>query len=126
MNRADMASVLWGLFEDALSYQTSLGIRRKIPEYVRFYEGDQWPAPTKSTKNLPRPVINIVKMICRIKKSAILASPVRIIYKCADRGVNTQRLNSFSESVLKELDQDELDRRAIDDGVKKGSYFYHY
>jgi len=126
MNRSEMASVLWGLYEDALSYQTSLGIRRKIPEYIRFYEGEQWPAPTKSTKNLPRPVINIVKMICRIKKSAILASPVRIIYKCADRGVNTQRLNSFSESVLKELDQEELDRRAIDDGVKKGSYFYHY
>ncbi len=126
MNRGDIALRLWELYENALSYQTSMGIRRRIPEYVRFYEGDQWPAPTRNTKNLPRPVINIVKMICRLKKSAILSSPIRIIYKCADKSVNVQRLNSFSDTVLKELDQDAIDKCAIDDGVKKGSYFYHY
>ena len=126
MTKAEIARLIWARYEDALSYQTSLGIRKSIPEYVSFYEGKQWPTPTKNTKNLPRPVINIVKMICRLKKSAILSSPVRIVYKCKDKRVDADTFNRFSTHVLREMDQDSLDKAAVDDGVKKGSYFYHY
>lgn len=126
MTKAEIARLIWARYEDALSYQTGLGIRKSIPEYVSFYEGKQWPAPTKNTKNLPRPVINIVKMICRLKKSAILSTPVRIVYKCKDKRVDADTFNKFSSHVLREMDQDSLDKAAVDDGVKKGSYFYHY
>lgn len=114
------------LYQAGLDYQNRIGLRRKIPMYVDFYEGKQWPSSTESTKNLPRPVINIVKMICRSKKSAILATPAKIIYKSYSPKTNVERLRSFAESVLCELGQDMLDKNAIDDGVKKGSYFYHY
>jgi hypothetical protein len=65
-------------------------------------------------------------MICRNKKSAILSTPIRILYKSQDRRVDTDTLNAFSDTVLKELDQDAIDKNAIDDATKKGSYFYHY
>jgi len=126
MTEKELARVIWDRYESALEYQISSGIRKSIPEYVSFYEGKQWPAPTKNTKNLPRPVINIVKMICRLKKSAILSTPVRIIYKCGDKSVDTDTLNDFSAHILKEIDQDSIDREAIDEATKKGSYFYHY
>ncbi|MBQ8392795.1 MAG: hypothetical protein IJX51_03375 [Clostridia bacterium] len=126
MTREEMAKEIWRKYEDALSLQTSMGLRKSIPEYVDFFEGRQWPAPTRNTKNLPRPVINIVKMICRLKKSAILSSPVRIIYKCRDKRIDIDTFNEFSSFILKEIDQDALDKIAIDDATKKGSYFYHY
>lgn len=122
----DTQTKLYKMYLDGLDYQAKIGIRHSIPNNIRFFEGNQWPTPTENTKNLPRPVINIIRMICRSKKSAILSSPVKIHFKSYTQGVNLSRLNSFAQGVLKELGQDNLDKLAIDDGVKKGSYFYHY
>ena len=72
---------LWKMYERGLEYQSRMGLRTSIPKNIDFYEGRQWPQPTESTKNLPRPVINIIKMICRSKRSAILSTPVKILYK---------------------------------------------
>ena len=117
---------LYKMYQDGIDYQCKLGIRDSIPTSIRFYEGKQWPNSTENTKNLPRPVINIVKMICRSKKSAILSTPVRIIYKSYIQSTNISKFNSFADSIFKDLGQEKLDRLAIDDGIKKGSYFYHY
>lgn len=117
---------LWDMYQDGIAYQNSSGISKNIPTFVKFFEGNQWPAPTKNTKNLPRPVINIIKMICRNKKSAILSTPVKIIYRAEDETVDTTKFNNFAEYIQREIGQEVLDKRAIDDGVKKGSYFFHY
>lgn len=125
-DRDDETTTLWDDYQNGLAYQSSSGLSKKLPEYVRFYEGKQWAAPTKNTKNLPRPVINIVKMICRNKKSAITSVPVKIIYRAEDETVDVEKFNNFADYIQKEIGQEGLDSNAIDDGVKKGSYFYHY
>ena len=117
---------LWSDFQNARAYQTNIGLTQKIPLYVRFYEGDQWPKPTKLTKSLPRPVINITKMICRSKKSSILSTPVKLVYQADDDTVNVEKFNRFAEYIQKEINQDALDKKGISDAVKKGSYFFHY
>ncbi len=117
---------LYKMYKNGLSYQAKIGISQSIPQAIDFFEGRQWPAPTESTKNLPRPVINIVKQICRSKKAAILSTPVKTVFKSYTQCVDVSKFNSFAESIFKELGQDSLDKLAIDDGVKKGSYFYHY
>ena len=117
---------LWDDYQNGLSYQATSGLAKNLPAFVKFYEAKQWPAPTKNTKNLPRPVVNIIKMICRNKKSAILASPVKIIYKAEDYMADVEKFNNFADYIQKEIGQEALDKKAIDDGVKKGSYFYHY
>lgn len=119
-------TALWTLFQNGRAYQSNIGLTVKIPLYVRFYEGDQWPKPTKRTMNLPRPVINITKMICRNKKSAILSTPVKLVYKADDAHVDCERFNRFSDYIQKEIGQAALDKKGVGDGVKKGSYFYHY
>lgn len=119
-------TTLWDDYQNGLSYQSSSGLSQNLPEYVRFFEGKQWKPPTKNTKNLPRPVVNIVKMICRNKKSAILATPVKLVYRAERDGVDVEKFNRFAEYIQKEIGQESLDKKAIDDGVKKGSYFYHY
>ena len=117
---------LWKMYLDGVRYQSTLGLRTSIPQNVDFYEGRQWPPPTESTKNLPRPVVNIVKMICRSKRASILSTPVKLLYKSYSPRTDTERLNDFLDSILKELNQEGLDKLAVDDGIKKGSYFYHY
>ncbi len=123
---ADKETHLWSLYKEGIDYQNKLGLRRTIPQNVDFYEGRQWPSPTESTKNLPRPVVNIVKMICRSKKSSILSTPVKIYYKAFTPNADLEKLNSFCQYLQKEFNQEGLDKLAIDDGIKKGSYFYHY
>ncbi len=113
-------------YDKAIAYQSSLGITKDFPKFVRFFEGKQWPKPTKNTQNLPRPVINITKMICRNKKSAILAKRLRLVYKAEDNSVNVEKFNEFAAYIMKEMGQEALDKLAIDDAVKKGPYCYHY
>lgn len=131
---SDISSVaevtaVWEQYRLGVEYQKRLGLWRDLPVFVDFYEGRQWPAPTKRTKNLPRPVVNITKMICRNKKSAILSAPVRLIYRAADdvdREINVEKFNRFGAYIQRELGQEELDKRAIHMATIKGSYFYHY
>ena len=59
-------------------------------------------------------------MICRNKKSAILATPVKIIYKAEDEMADVEKFNNFAAYIQKEIGQEALDKKAIDDGVKKG------
>lgn len=113
-------------YDKAVAYQSTLGITKDYPKFVRFYEGKQWPKPTKNTRNLPRPVINFTKMICRNKKSAILAKRLRLNYKPEQAGVDVSKFNEYGAYVMKELGQDALDKLCIDDAVKKGSYVFHY
>lgn len=125
-NVTRIPSYCYALYLDALTKRQTMDLRDKIPACIDFYEGRQWPEPTESTKNLPRPVVNIIKMICRSKKGAILSTPVKIQYKSYSSYTDTERFNAFAKSVFKDMHQDELDRRGIDDGIKKGSYFFHY
>ena len=43
-------TTLWDDYQNGLSYQASSGLSKKLPEFVRFYEGKQWAAPTKNTQ----------------------------------------------------------------------------
>ena len=126
MSRELETTKLWEDYQNGLAYQGSTGLSKNLPTFVRFYEGDQWAKPTDATKNLPRPVVNIIKMICRSKKSAILSTPVKIVYQSDSPSVDVERFNHFADYIQKEYGQEALDKKAIDDAVKKGSYFYHY
>lgn len=119
-------TALWTDYRNGLAYQASSNMTEKLPKFVRFYEGNQWAKATQKTKNLPRPVINIVKMICRSKKSGILSTPVKIVYESDDGRVDVEKFNRFAEYIQKEIAQNVLDEKAIRDGVIKGSYFFHY
>lgn len=119
-------TTLWDDYQNGLSYQASSGLSKKLPEFVRFYEGKQWLRLPKTRATCRVRVVNIIKMICRSKKSAITAAPVRIIYRAEDETVDVEKFNNFAAYIQKEIGQEGLDKKAIDDGVKKGSYFFHY
>ena len=133
-SREEIAKKIWGDWQNGLEYQNKLHLKETCEQCVDFYEGRQWPVATERTKNMPRPVINIVKFIINGKKANILSSKISMIYKPliynAEEGeVATQGATSFTnfaKHINKEIKQEDLDNQAIADGLKKGTYIYHY
>lgn len=113
-------------YKDARAYQTAIGLDTSIPKCVKFFEGDQWPAPTKDTKYFPRPVVNIIEMNCNNKKSQVLSSPIKIVYKSDKADAAIEKFNRFAEYELARLKQKELNNKAVLDGIIKGSYCFYY
>ena len=61
LEREEQVTRLWRMFRNGRAYQSRRHLTERLPLYVRSFEGDQWPAPTKNTKNLPRPVVNKIR-----------------------------------------------------------------
>ena len=120
MGNEQVTSALWKDRENARQYLSAVGLTNNLPLFVRFYEGDQWPRATQATLNMPRITENIIKMICRNKKSAILSTPVRIVYK-GENDKSAEKFTRFSDYIQKEIGQDDIDKRGVGCGVKKGT-----
>lgn len=126
--QSDITNV-WKEYEEARAYQDNVGLSQDVPMFVDFYEGRQWAKPTEKTKLLPRPVFNVVKMIVRSKKAAILSTPVQLVFKTDDQSVSSEmvdRFNHFANYIQKEMRQNERDADGVQDGAVKGSYIFHY
>lgn len=122
----DIPGDLWDKWQKVKQYQSNIGLTKNIPTFVDFMEGRQWAPPTEKTKSLPRPVVNITKMIVRNKTSSITSSKIKLIYKAEREDVDTQKFTNFSDYMMKEMGMDALDAKAVRDGGIKGSYFYHF
>lgn len=133
-DREELAKKIWQDWQNGLQYQKTLRLKEKCEQCVDFFEGRQWPVATERTKNMPRPVINIVKFIVNGKKANILSSKISMIYKpliynqeegqTATEGASS--FTNFAKHINKEIKQEDLDNQAIADGLKKGTYIYHY
>ena len=134
LTREELAKKIWGDYEKGLMYQKQLNLKESCEKNVDFYEGRQWPKVTERTKNFPRPVSNIIQFIVNNKKSNILSAKIKMLYKplvhldtetdIAIKGA--EDLTNFAMNVNKEIDQEELDSKAMTDGLVKGTYIYHY
>lgn len=133
-SREDLAKKFWNDWQNGLEYQKKLRLKETCEQCVDFFEGRQWPQATERTKNMPRPVINIIKFIVNGKKANILSSKISVIYKplvynAEDNTMAIQGASSFTnfaKHINKEIKQEDLDNQAIADGLKKGTYIYHY
>lgn len=121
-------------YQDGVDYQAALGLNTSIPECVRFYEGDQWAKVTKNTKMFPRPVVNIIEMNCNNKKSQVLSSPIKIVYKASEnenasdqtKSAVIDRFNHFAEYQQGRLRQADINNKLALDAEIKGSMCVYY
>ena len=133
-SREELAQKIWRDWQNGLAYQRKLSLKETCEQCENFFEGNQWPQATERTKNLPRPVINMIEMIVVGKKANILSSKISVHYKpliydklLANEATEGARaFTNFAEHIAKEIKQEDLDEQAIEDGLVKGPYFYHY
>lgn len=112
--------------KDSDAYLASIGLTSEAPTNIRFYEGDQWPEASDKTNFIPRPVLNIIEKICDNKRSQILSSPVKIIYKSDAQDVGVEKFNRFANYQIKRLQLEELAEEIMLDGQQIGSYALYF
>lgn len=127
---------LWDLYQNGVAYQRKMGFTTNFPTYVKFKEGDQWPQPTERTKNLPRPVLNIIEMIVRSKRSSVLDQPVSIVYRQNSAPADdlekqiqqdaAENLTEYARSIWDSADMDSLNSEAVDDAATNGTGIWHF
>lgn len=127
-------TTIWQQYEKGITYLQNKGLMDEWEQCEDFYEGNHWPTPTKKTKNLPRPIINMSAMIADNKKAGILSGNVKMVfrpaemfgdyYEKAEQGADL--FTKFAENVSKELKQADLDDYAQCYATQLGTYIYHY
>lgn len=120
-------------YEDGKAYFKQMGFMDKWPLCERFKAGDQWPAPTAKTKNLPRPVINIIRYIENHKVSAILNEPVKMVFapdeldeEDLQSQVAANVFSQYSATEWENTEQDKLNEKALDNASNLGTAIWHY
>lgn len=134
MQKEELAKKIWNDWQKGLEYQKKLRLKETCEQCIDFFEGRQWPQATERTKNMPRPVINLIEYIVNGKKANILSSKISVVYKpliysqeeseLATEGASS--FTSFANHIRKEIKQEDLDNQAILDGLIKGPYIFHY
>lgn len=132
----EQVSQIWEQYKQGLSYQQSQGYTKNWPMYERFRAGDQWPAMTDKTRNLPRPVFNIIEQVELHKISSVMAEQIKIIYKTQDATDNEQMAEAqnvladnatkFAEKVWEDIKQDQLNEEMLEDASNRGTGILHY
>ncbi len=127
-------SVLWKRYENGLNYFKNSGLEKEWEEAENFYEGRHWPQATERTKNMPRPIVNLCSMIADNKKASILSSNPKMIFRTSEVYIDSvniaeegaSKFSKFTEGLLKELKQTDLDDLAQESATQLGTYIYHY
>ena len=95
-DKDNLAQEIWAAYEDSCTYMSSTGMRTQIQKNIDFYEGRQWPKPTKETLGMPRPIIDITAFTVDNKRANISGTPVKITFTSTDEK-KAKRLNDYTE-----------------------------
>lgn len=67
-------------YQEGISYLRSQGLMDQWKENIDFYDGNQWKAASEETKNLPRPVFNIISYIINHKCGSVLNETIKMVF----------------------------------------------
>lgn len=132
MELITIASQVSEEYKQGLNYKKSMGFIKSWEEYEKFRAGDQWPAPTEKTKNLPRPVFNIIRYIENHKVSSVMNNQIKMVYSPTEydeQGINqekSEQFNKFAEDRWEFLKQDKLNEEVLDSACNVGTGLVHY
>lgn len=131
---SEAAAKTWKQYQDSVRYQDSLGLTDQFPQFERFKAGEQWPQATARTKNLPRPVFNIVEFFIRSKRANMANQSLLMTYRPAEITGETAETavqgakdyTDFAHMLWEDLEQDELNSDFLDDAITLGTGILHY
>lgn len=134
-------------YQTGLQYHRQAGHFGEWPEFERFKAGDQWPQATPKTRNLPRPVFNIIKYIINHKVATVANENLKMVFSAEEipDDVEQMPINAMSDTGLiekaiqaadkftkladttyEDIQQDELNREMLDSAGTIGTGILHY
>lgn len=126
------ASKVENEYKQGLSYKKQMGFPSKWAEFERFKAGDQWPQATDKTRNMPRPVFNIIKQIINHKVASVMNENIKMVFTANDADEGSieieaaDKFTRFSDTTWENLKQDSLNEEALDSGATTGPCIWHY
>ncbi|MDF2800782.1 MAG: hypothetical protein K0S61_685 [Anaerocolumna sp.] len=130
-------------YKEGLNYQAQMQFTSKWPEYERFKAGDQWPPATEKTKNLPRPVFNIIDYIENHKVASVLNENIKMVFSSQEiekveegqeptnleiaQSMNgAEMFSKYSETTWENIQQDMINEEVLDSASNIGTGIVHY
>lgn len=126
------SSTIQNYYKLGEQYFNQMGFPVTWKECTEFKNGYQWPAKTDKTKNLPRPVINMIRFVENHKVSQILSEPIKMIFSPEEvtqddmTTVGAELFTQFSLQEWENIRQDDLNEEAMDKASELGAGIYHY
>lgn len=118
-------------YSQGKNYQRLLNLEEEYLSFRRFREGKQWAECDEETVNLPRPVFNICGKFVDVKKSCLISTPMKMIFSPAldmsEKNIKAANLyTDFASAIWKDIDQDSLNDRFLDEAATLGTSILHY
>ncbi|MEH7082961.1 portal protein [Neobacillus drentensis] len=127
------ASIIDKQYTEGLQYKKQMGYLTKWAEAERFKAGDQWAKPTEKTKNLPRPVLNIIKQIENHKTSSVMNENIKMIFSASEVAdedspefETADLYTRYADTTWEEVKQQELNEEALECASNVGTGIWHY
>ncbi len=125
---------------DALAYFRRMGFLNKWPMYERFKAGDQWPAATSRTRNLPRPVFNIIRMIENHKVANVMSEQIKMVFSLEEIDEEEQmdimpgqdmmdpgeQFSKVADAMWERMKMDDLNEEALNICANTGTAIWHF
>ncbi len=146
-NNIQFASQVLNEYKEGLAYKKQQGYLDSWAEYERFRAGNQWPRATNRTKDLPRPVFNVIDQIQSHKVSSVMNENIKMAFspmESADFSKNTQTdgqkpgepqdleaeaadlFTRYADANWERIKQDDLNEEALDSASNTGTCIWHY
>ena len=128
----EQASTVQQQYKDGLSYKKQQGYLDDWAQYERFRAGDQWPKVTDRTRDLPRPVFNVIDQIQSHKVSSVMNENIKMMFSSNEAEEGDREFEAadtftrYADSTWERIKQDELNELALDSGSNVGTSIWHY
>lgn len=133
----EQASKVEQEYKQVLEYKKQQSFNTKWAEYERFKSGDQWPAPTNKTKNLPRPVFNIIEQIQGHKVAAVMNENIKMMYLAQEvpgeeDGEGNPEIEAsdlftrYADATWENIKQDSVNEEVLESASNTGTGIWHY
>jgi len=128
----EAASTVQQQYKDGLSYKKQQGYLDNWAQYERFRGGDQWPRTTNRTKDLPRPVFNVIEQIQSHKVSSVMNENIKMVFTATESEENEPEFQTadtftrFADATWERLKQNELNEESLDSSSNIGTGIWHY
>jgi hypothetical protein len=112
-------------FNNCNSFKESKGILKDAKRAVEFYEGRQWDE-YKGKISIEKPVMNFIQNTTDGKAASILQKTYKPIFIIDNDKASSDTVTKFSEWQMKEMNQEDLNKRMVYDGLIKGTYIVYF
>lgn len=112
-------------FRNCDNYKKEKDILKDARRSVDYYEGRQW-NDYKGRVSFEKPTLNFIQNMTDGKESSILQKTYKPIFVIDDDQASSDKVTKFSEWQMKEMGQDDLNRRMVHDGLLKGTYIVYF